>query len=95
MFDPALVVFAVMFLAAIALPFVVRTPKHFRTAGVLLSLAGVELTFAARLGSGGTALGLALLSFGIVFAKRAWTDYSEQAIIARGEAAIARAEGKR
>jgi len=95
MFVATVAAFVVLLVAAVALPFFFRTPKDFRAAGVLLSLAGIELSVAMHLGVGSNLLGVALLSVGIGFARRAWGEYSEQAIIARGEAAIARAEAQR
>jgi drug/metabolite transporter (DMT)-like permease len=92
---PFIVFFAIVAVASLVAPFVSKKlPKDFRVAGALLGWAGIAFTLNYN-GLFATWIAGASLALGIHFARRAWREYSENAVIERGERAIARAEAAR
>lgn len=87
---------ALLIVAALVLPSISQhTPRRARLAGVLLGLAGLELTASMQIAGVPAGLGLMLVAAGVYFAKDAWSEYSQGLIIRRGDAAVARAAAAR
>jgi hypothetical protein len=76
--------------AAIIVPNFKKVPRKTRPAGIVLGLAGIEITASISTQRDVSVIGTVLFTYGLVLGRQAWEEWQQQAVIDRGNAAVAR-----